>query len=55
MIAAIAIANQCAIATRDTSPFKTMGVVEVIDPWTGETWKRRDYEPHVNISLRMLA
>lgn len=40
MIAAIAIANDYAIATRDTSPFKAMGVVEVINPWTGETWKR---------------
>lgn len=42
MIAAIAIANDCAIATRDTSPFKAMGVAEVINPWTEELWKRRD-------------
>lgn len=32
-IAAIAIAHGLAIATRDTTPFKAVGI-EVIDPWT---------------------
>lgn len=33
-IASIAVANGLVVATRDTGPFKAMGV-EVIDPWEG--------------------
>lgn len=32
-IAAIALARGFAVATRNTAPFKAMGVDEVIDPW----------------------
>jgi predicted nucleic acid-binding protein len=33
MIAAIALATDAAVATRDISPFKAMAVRKVIDPW----------------------